>query len=144
PRTYQMRLRGAENYVPSVNQLAQLERTFPDRLDREADVEVAAFHRVDELIVVRRLGDLDIDVRPALLEPSHYLRQHLVGDALVDADTQAARDTGRVGSEVRLRGAQARLDRLRMTQQHPPGFRELDDAPASRPLDEAHTDQRFQ
>ena len=87
---------------------------------------------------------MDIDVRPPLIETAHHLGQHLVGDALVDPDAQAARHARRVRSKVRLCRAQARLDRHRVTKQDPPGLGQLYSAPAPRAFDQPLPDERLQ
>ena len=90
------------------------------------------------------LGKLDIHIRPPLFETAHDLGQHLVGNALIDADAQAARPARRVRAEVGLGRSQAGLDCLRVAEQNAPRLGQLDRAPASRPLDQALPHQRLQ
>jgi len=73
PAPRQGRCQRREYDIWILHQLADLERAIRDRLDREGEVEVSAFDGGNELVVVRRLGDLNVDVRPPLLETAHHL-----------------------------------------------------------------------
>src|SRR2546430_16464569 len=90
------------------------------------------------------LGKLDIHIRPPLFETAHDLGQHLVGNALIDADAQAARPARRVRAEVGLGRSQAGLDCLRVAEQNAPRLGQLDRAPAPRTLDQPLPDERLQ
>src|SRR3989441_3739935 len=138
------RPRRSNQYIRIAHQLAHLERTRWDGLDRKRQIEVAAFHRINEVVVVRRLGELHVDVRPSLLEAAHHLGQHLVGDALIDADAQRTRPARRVRAKVRFGRPQSRLDRLRVAQQYAAGLRQRDGPPAPRPLDQTLSDEHLQ
>src|SRR2546430_889173 len=126
------------------HQLAHGERPVGNRLDGKAHVEGAALDGVDERAVVRLLRHLNFDFGPAGFEPQHHLRQHLVGDALIDTDAQAPRNAGRVGAKVRLGGSQPGLDRLGVAEQQPAGLRQLHRSPPARTLDEALPDKGLQ
>src|SRR5437868_6531514 len=89
-------------------------------------------------------GDHHFDVRPALPDAPQHLGQHLVGDALVDPDSQAARPPSHVSAKVGLRRPQPRFDRVGVAQEQPPRLGQLVRAPASRPLDQALPHQRLQ
>ena len=141
PAAGQRRARTRHQHIWILHQLADLKGTIRDGLDGKAEIKLASFDRIDELPVMRGFGHPNVHRRPALFEPAHDLRQHLIGHALVDADPQAARLPGGIGVEVGLGRPQPRLDGLGMPEQNATCFSQLDRAPAPRTLDQALADQ---
>src|SRR5215213_6307250 len=124
--------------------LLRRERPRRQREVDERDVEDAAFERAQELEVVMRLVQLDVHVGEHRDEPLQDGRKQPRADALVRADPQWAGRPARERVDVRLRGAEPRLDRGRVGEQGLARDGEAEGLLAVDALDDAHPDDPLQ
>ena len=110
----------------------------------EGQVELAALDHLEELALVLRLAENDLDLRVTLGEAPQQARDDLRADALERPDAQAAGIAGFERGHVRLRGEQACLDRVRVAEEDLPGLGQRDRARPAGPLDEAQADDALE
>ena len=139
-RSVERRSSGHHQHVRVVEQLDAVERALGQRQDGEGEVELARFDEGEQAQVFVALAELDLDARPARGEAAEQ-RGHDPGpDALVRADAEDARRTGRIGPQVRLGRRQARRDRVGVSEQEAAGLGQLDLSPTAPALDEPQAD----
>ena len=125
-------------------QLDRLVRAGYDRECPERQVEIAALDHLEELALVLRLAEDDLDVRVALGESAQQAGDDLRADALERPDAEASGVAGLERRHVRLGGEEPCLDGVRVTEEDLPGFRERDRAGATWALDETEADDAFE
>src|SRR5439155_24464139 len=106
--------------------LEGIERDWPEWKDDEAEIDLAALHQAQELTVVGRLDQRDVDLRPVGMEAPQQRGEDASADALVGADPERPRVSGDERAQVRLRRTESRGDPIGMPQQQPPGLGERD------------------
>ena len=135
---------GNDEDVGVAQQLLRGERAVHEREHRERDVELAALDEPEQLVVDRRLRELDLDARPGGEEAPHQLGQDACADALEGADAERARLALAKCGQVGLRRVQARDDRLGMAEEQASGLGERDGARPAWALEEPLSDDALQ
>ena len=130
--------------VRIAQQLDGLVRAGYHRKRPERQVEVAALDHLEEVALVLRLAEDDLDVRVTLGEAAQQAGDDLRADALERPDAEAPGVAGLERRHVRLGGEKPCLDGVRVTEEDLPGFRERDRAGAARALDETEADDAFE
>ena len=137
-------VRGDQQHVRVAQDLLGLERPLERRQHRERELELAALDEPEQVVVGRRLAQLELDVRPGGEEAPHHLREHLRADTLERPDAERAAVTLREGGHVGLRGVETRDDRLGVAEQQRPGLRERDRPWTARTLEQPLPDESLQ
>ena len=122
-------------------QLDGLEGPVQERRHRESEIELSALDEPDELLVGRRLGQLDLDLRPRDSENGASRPAAPVRRRSGTSDPKPAAVTLRERGHVALRGVEPGDDRLGVAEQEPAGLRQRDRARAARPLEQALADE---
>ena len=107
-------------------------------------VDLAALEPRFELVVDRRLRELDLHFRERLLEPADERGEEARADALVGADAERPGRALGERREIGLCGLHPRDDRLRVAKQQLPGLGERDRPRPARALDQLLADGTFQ
>jgi hypothetical protein len=137
----EFRLVGNDQHVRVDQELLGFERTpLGDRKHHEREVDVAGLDEQLELVVEDAVDELDVHLRPRVLEAADDGREDPRADALVAGDAQGPRFALREGGEVGLGGLHARDDRVGVAQQQLPGLRQRHRPRPARPLDEPFAD----
>ena len=122
------------------HRLARLERPLPDREHDEGQVELSALDELEQVPVVRSLGELDGDVRPRVGELAQEEREDAGAHALERPDAKRSGRALGEGGEVCLGGLKPRHDPRGMAEEQLARFREGDAARASGPFHESLAD----
>ena len=130
--------------VRVAEELDRLVRAGLDRQRPERQVELSALDHLQQLALVQRLAEHDLDLRMRLGEPSKKGRDDAGADTLEGADAEPAGVTGLERLHVRLGGEQARLDGVRVAQEDRAGLGERDGAGAAGALDELEPDDALE
>ncbi len=134
-----------DQHVGVDEQLLGFERPpFGDRQHHEREVDVPALDQRLEFVVADRLAELDVDLRPCLLEAPDDSGQDAGADALVAGDAKLSGRALRERREVGLGRVHPRDDRLRMAEQELAGFGQRDSLRPSRAFDEAFADRALE
>ena len=135
-----VRVGGQDEHVGIAQHFSVLERAVREWQVRERQVELAALDLPEQVDVVRRLFERDLDPGPALDEARHQRGEDVLADALVDAHAERAGLAGPEGVHVRPGRREAGDDRLGVAEQELTRLGQRDLAGPSRALDELLAD----
>ena len=138
------RVRGRDEHVWVAHQLDRLERPALERKHAEADVDLAALHELEQLEVVVRLHEPDVDIRPLVAKCAEQRGEDARPDRLVRADAERPGVAVAEGVEVGLSRCQTRGDGARVRKQQRPRTGQRDGSRAARAVDELLVDDALE
>ena len=133
-----------EQHIRIPEELFGLERSLEGGEHREGEVELTPLDQPKQVVVRRRLRQLEPDERPGGEEPPHHLGQDLGADALERSDPQVAALTLGERGHVRPSGVEAGDDRLGVSQQQRARFGQRHGARTARSLEQPLSDDAFE
>ena len=127
-----------------MEELDGLVRPGCDREGPEREIEFPPLDQLEQLALVLRLVEHDLDLRVALGEAAEESRDDLRSDALERPDAKTPGVPGLERAHVRLGGEKSRLNRVCVAQENAAGLGERDRPWASGALDQPEADDALQ
>ena len=135
---------GDDEHVRVAHQLDRLERAGLERVDAEAHVGLAALDELQQLAVVGRLDEADVDLGPFGGEAREQPGEDACADRLVGADAERTGIAGGERLEVGARRLQSRHDPLRVTEEQGARLRQGHGPRTSGALDQTLADDALE